>query len=69
MAAGFFGLTLDPISALVAVVGFFDWAESLRDDAARMNRRIALHRQLTVYKGQITLLEAEVLRRTGGYSS
>jgi hypothetical protein len=65
MAAGFLGLSLDPISALVAVVGFFDWVEALRDDAAQANSRSLLRRQSIHLKTQLALLENEVERRTG----
>ena len=64
-AAGFFGLALDPISAVVAVIGFFDWIEALHDDAAQTNSRIILRRQLVHLRAPLALLQAEVRRRTG----
>jgi hypothetical protein len=64
-AAGFFGLTLDPISAVVAVVGFFDWIEAVRDDSLQTNLKAVLSRQLAQLKMQLEPLETEVRRRTG----
>ncbi len=64
-AAGFFGLALDPISAVVAVVGFFDWIEALRDDAAQAKLRNSLRGDLARLKAALESLQAEVRRRTG----
>ncbi|HEY2757625.1 MAG TPA: hypothetical protein VGJ01_18000 [Pseudolabrys sp.] len=64
-AAGFFGLTLDPISAVIILVGFFDWMEALRDDARQTNLKAALTWQSAKLKAQLELVEAEVRRRTG----
>jgi hypothetical protein len=64
-AAGFFGFSLDPISAIVAVVGVFDWIEGIRDDASAYNLRLKLRRRRIELRGRYAALQAEVRRRGG----
>ena len=61
--AGFFGLTLDLISGVIALVGFFDWIDGLREDASATNMQLKLRRRLPTLKDRLALLEAEVRRR------
>jgi hypothetical protein len=64
-AAGFFGLSLDPISALVILVGIIDWIDVVKDDNAAMNSRIALQRDKTLLLKRLEQIEAEVRKRGG----
>lgn len=64
-AAGFFGLTLDPLSGVIVIVGFFDWIEGFKDDAAAMNLRIKLSRERTHLQERLALIESQVRRRGG----
>lgn len=64
-ALGFFGLTLDPISGVVAVVGFFDWMEAVREDALAYNQQIRLRSDLLTLDARLAKVTAEVRRRGG----
>jgi len=62
-AAGFFGLTFDPISGLVVLVGFFDWIEAIRDDAVAYTLRLRMERRRMELRSHYAALESEVRRR------
>ncbi|MFZ1883320.1 MAG: hypothetical protein WAU53_06875 [Rhodoplanes sp.] len=62
---GFFGLTLDPISGIIAIVGFFDWMEAVREDAAVLNQQIRLRSDWLKLNARLEKVTAEVRRRGG----
>jgi multidrug efflux pump subunit AcrA (membrane-fusion protein) len=62
-AAGFFGLSLDPLSGVIALVGLWDWVEVLRDDAEAANRQMRLRADRQRLAHRLTALEAEIRRR------
>jgi hypothetical protein len=64
-AAGFFGLTLDPVSGVIAFVGLWDWIEGVRDDAEATNRQTRLRADWQRLANQLAAVETEVRRRGG----
>jgi hypothetical protein len=62
-AGGFFVATIDPLGLLLVLFGGLDWVETISDDAATMNRDLALRRQINELRAQLDAVEVEMVRR------
>jgi hypothetical protein len=63
-AGGLFAASFDLLGIMLTLFGLWDWAEVLVDDAAEMNRQIALRRALKELGRLLDQAEAELQQRT-----
>ncbi len=65
MAGGFFGATFDPITLFLILLGAWDWIDGFSEDAAAMNRQIALHREANDISEQLDAAQARLEQLRG----
>src|SRR5581483_2346882 len=63
IAGGLFTATVDPIGVVLLLLGGWDWAEGISDDAETMNRGLAVRRQMNELEAELDEVEAELRRR------
>jgi hypothetical protein len=68
-AGGIYGATFTLAAAILAVLGFWDWIDTIRSDVATMNRQIRFRRALTDLTQQLIAAESELDRRIAGVDS
>lgn len=63
MAGGFIVATLDPLGAVLVLLGGWDWVVGISDDAKAMNKNLAMRGRINDLNTELNLVELEFKRR------